>query len=112
MNSSYNDLPRPPISTTSGALEVLRVWTAPGATQEVVVNPAWSDPGTWGILLVDAARHAAKAYAALGLSEDQAFARILELFRAEIKNPTANPEQISVMRRKYNGGRRARKGRR
>ena len=43
----------------------------------------------WGLLLVDVARHAARAYAReSGFSEEEALARILDMFEAEIARPT------------------------
>jgi hypothetical protein len=43
----------------------------------------------WGLLLVDIARHAARAYAREGvMSEEEALARILDMFESEIARPT------------------------
>jgi hypothetical protein len=43
----------------------------------------------WGLLLVDIARHAARAYAREGAcTEDEALARIVDMFEAEISRPT------------------------
>ncbi len=43
----------------------------------------------WGLLLVDIARHAARAYAReSGYTEDEALQRILDMFEAEIARPT------------------------
>jgi hypothetical protein len=43
----------------------------------------------WGLLLVDLARHAARAYARESeYTEDDAMNRILEMFQAEIERPT------------------------
>jgi hypothetical protein len=43
----------------------------------------------WGLLLVDIARHAARAYAReANYSEDEALNRIVEMFEAEIARPT------------------------
>ena len=43
----------------------------------------------WGLLLVDIARHAARAYAReSGYTEDEALARIVDMFDAEIARPT------------------------
>ena len=52
------------MATSNGeSFEVLRVWTAPGQTQEVVLKTTWKNPATWGLMLADTARHAANAYA-------------------------------------------------
>ena len=43
----------------------------------------------WGLLLVDIARHAARAYAReSGYTEDEALTRILDMFEAEVARPT------------------------
>jgi hypothetical protein len=43
----------------------------------------------WGLLLVDVARHAARVYAREGAyNEDEALARIVDIFEAEIARPT------------------------
>ena len=43
----------------------------------------------WGMLLVDIARHAARAYGRESeYSEEEALARILEMFESEIERPT------------------------
>ena len=43
----------------------------------------------WGLLLVDIARHAARAYAReSGYTEDDALTRIVDMFEAEIARPT------------------------
>lgn len=47
------------------------------------------------MLLVDAARHAAKAYADESMSETEALERILQLFRAEIESPTDRPAGVN-----------------
>jgi hypothetical protein len=43
----------------------------------------------WGLMLVDIARHAARAYAREGAyTEEEALGRIVEMFEAEIARPT------------------------
>ena len=50
---------------------------------------AFEEPDMWGLLLVDVARHAARAYAReSAYTEDEALARILDMFEAEIARPT------------------------
>ncbi len=83
-----NELTPPPNAKNAGAVEVLRVWAEPGAAQQLVLQTTWKEPGAWGLLLADVARHAAKAYAAEGVPEAQALDRILQLFRAELAAPT------------------------
>lgn len=70
------------------AVEVLRVWAAEGSPQQFTLQSTWDDPAAWGLLLADLAHHAARAYAANGLSETAAFERIVAGLRAELENPT------------------------
>ncbi|RMI08682.1 MAG: DUF5076 domain-containing protein [Calditrichaeota bacterium] len=77
------------------AFEVLRIWTAPGAYQQVILRTSWEDPGAWGILLVDIARHAARAYEREGWDRREALDRIRELFDAEWDFPTDEPLDIT-----------------
>ena len=43
----------------------------------------------WGLLLVDIARHAARAYARESeYTEEEALTRIIDMFEAEIARPT------------------------
>ena len=43
----------------------------------------------WGLVLVDIARHAARAYAReSAYTEDEALTRIVDMFEAEIERPT------------------------
>ena len=90
-----SQLQPPPISNEPSAKELLRVWAGPDLPQEYVIEPMWDDPGAWGLLLVDIARHASKAYAAAGeISEEEALARIKSLFDAEWNASTDNPQQL------------------
>jgi hypothetical protein len=83
-----NELTPPPSAKSASAVEVLRVWAEPSAGQQFVLKTTWKEPGAWGLLLADVARHAAKAYAAEGVPEAQALDRILQLFHAELAAPT------------------------
>ncbi len=87
-------LPPPPIATEAGAREVLRVWACPGAAQQVALRTVWRDPAAWGLLLADAARHAAKTHARDGMTETEALARIVRAFEAEMAVPTDDPTRI------------------
>lgn len=89
------ELGTPPLAQTQSAFEILRVWTAEGASQECVLQTAWQDPAAWGLLLVDIARHAARAYASTTqLSEQQAFDRIRMGLDAEWSSPTDQGQQV------------------
>lgn len=89
------ELEVPPIANTnSQAVEVLRVWAAPGQPQQLTLRTTWKDSGAWGLLLVDIARHAAKAYATEGHTPADVLARIRELLDAEFSKPTDTPIQL------------------
>ena len=89
------DLEPPPIaSSCPEAIEILRVWAAPGAPQQLALRTGWEDPGAWGLLLVDIARHAAKAYEREGQDATAAIQRIRELFDAEWSSPTDDPKDL------------------
>jgi len=90
-----NELDPPPIATENPeAVELLRVWAAPGAPQQLVLQTVWKDPGAWGLLLVDIARHAAQAYKRQGQDPSQTLGRIRDLFDAEWPSPTDEPEDL------------------
>jgi hypothetical protein len=64
-------------------MELLRVWIADG-DQVVNISPAlWNDPGTWGLMLVDLAKHGAAAYAAKGLRREDTLGSIRAAMDAE-----------------------------
>jgi hypothetical protein len=55
-------LPVPPAVTgASKAMEIARIWLVDG-DQHVVLSPnLWKDSASWGLMLVDLARHVASA---------------------------------------------------
>ena len=68
--------------------EILRVWIADG-DQVVTLSPRmWEDPGAWGLMLVDIAKHVAAAYEAKGITSDIALQKIRAAMQAEWSNPT------------------------
>ena len=70
------------------ATEVLRAFVVDGGLS-IAFARAFEEPDMWGLLLVDIARHAARAYAReSGFTEEEALARILDMFEAEIARPT------------------------
>ena len=90
-----NELDTPPISEDNNAFEILRVWGGENLPQQFSLNTTWDDPGAWGLLLVDMARHTAKAYENTGgISEKEALNRIKELLDSEWNAPSDVPEQI------------------
>jgi len=81
--------PLPPdVMTREDAIEILRVFVLDGGLS-LAFQRAFEEPDMWGVLLVDLARHAARAYARESeYTEEEALSRILEMFNAEIKRPT------------------------
>ena len=70
------------------ATEVLRAFVIDGGLS-IAFQRAFEEPDMWGLLLVDIARHAARAYARESdYSEEDALDRIVEMFEAEIARPT------------------------
>jgi hypothetical protein len=90
------ELAAPPISRDSSSQEVVRVWAVNGQPQQVSLRATWSDPAAWGLMLVDIARHASKAYAEGDVArEREVLLRIRQAFDAEWQNPTDEAEQIN-----------------
>lgn len=81
--------PLPPdVVGREDATEVLRAFVVDGGLS-IAFTRAFEEPEMWGLLLVDIARHAARAYAHESeFSEEEALERILEMFEAEIVRPT------------------------
>jgi len=70
------------------ATEVLRAFVLDGGLS-IAFARAFEEPDMWGLLLVDIARHAARAYARESdYTEEEALTRIVEMFEAEIARPT------------------------
>ena len=81
--------PLPPdVDGPRGRHEVLRAFVVDGGLS-IAFQRAFEEPDMWGLLLVDIARHAARAYARESeYTEDEALARIVDMFEAEIARPT------------------------
>jgi hypothetical protein len=81
--------PLPPdVIGREDAHEVLRAFVLDGGLS-IAFSRAFEEPDVWGMLLVDVARHAARAYAReANYTEEEALARIVEMFEAEIARPT------------------------
>ncbi|MDB5546919.1 MAG: uncharacterized protein JWP21_366 [Tardiphaga sp.] len=78
----------PDVAGRDDATEVLRAFVVDGGLS-IAFTRAFEEPAMWGLLLVDIARHAARAYAReSAYSEDEALNRIVEMFEAEIARPT------------------------
>ena len=81
--------PLPPdVVGRDDATEVLRAFILDGGLS-IAFTRAFEEPDMWGLFLVDVARHAARAYAReSAYSEEEALARIIDMFEAEIARPT------------------------
>lgn len=86
------------LTMLKGSHEFLRMWARPQGPMTCLIDPAklGADPFLFGMAMVDAIRHGAKAYAhAVNISEDHALGRILDGFDAERDNPTDSPSRIN-----------------
>src|ERR1700682_1785032 len=81
--------PLPPdVMGRDDATEVLRAFVVDGGLS-IAFARAFEEPDMWGLLLVDIARHAARAYARESdYTEEEALTRIVDMFAAEIARPT------------------------
>ncbi|MCJ2007797.1 DUF5076 domain-containing protein [Methylobacterium sp. E-041] len=87
MSESFQALEIPPDALEQGGIEVLRAAVVDGAVS-VALRRSFDDPATWGRLMVDLARQAARAYALeTDLSEEEAFERIRAGWEAEGLDP-------------------------
>ncbi|WP_398470306.1 DUF5076 domain-containing protein [Tardiphaga sp.] len=78
----------PDVEGREDATEVLRAFVVDGGLS-IAFMRAFEDPEMWGLLLVDIARHAARAYGRESeFTEDEALRRIVDMFEAEIARPT------------------------
>jgi len=78
----------PDVVGRDDATEVLRAFVLDGGLS-IAFTRAFEEPDMWGLLLVDVARHAARAYGReSAFTEEDALARIVDMFEAEIARPT------------------------
>jgi hypothetical protein len=85
----FEALSVPPDALEKGGHEVLRACIVEGGVS-VALRRSFDEPFTWGVLLVDLARHAARIYALeTSLSEDEALAEIRAGMEAELDRPTS-----------------------
>jgi hypothetical protein len=89
MSGAPKEQPIPPDAIANeNAVEVLRAFVVDGGLS-ISFQRAFDDPSMWGMLLVDIARHAARAYAKENVcTEEEALERIYDMFEAELSNPT------------------------
>jgi hypothetical protein len=78
----------PDVMGRDDATEVLRAFVVDGGLS-IAFTRAFEEPDMWGLLLVDIARHAARAYAReSSYTEAEALARVVDMFESEIARPT------------------------
>jgi hypothetical protein len=84
-----HEQPVPPdAAANEDAVEVLRAFVVDGGLS-IAFTRAFDDPSMWGMLLVDIARHAARAFAKEGvMSEEEALQRITDMFSSELADVT------------------------
>jgi hypothetical protein len=88
VEKKFEALGVPPDILEKGGVEILRASVVDGAVS-VALRRAFEDPFTWGVLLVDLARHAARTYALeTEISEDEAMAEIAAGIQAELDDPS------------------------
>ena len=83
MTGKFESLDIPPDALEQGGVEVLRAAIVDGAVS-FALRRSFEDPATWGRLLIDLARQAARIYALeTEMSEEEAFERIRAGIEAE-----------------------------
>ena len=94
MNPNGNELDIPPkAKADTDSQEVLRVWIADGNSHVCLLHDICEDPGAWGLILVDIARHVANAYDHEGTKHfNEVLNRIKWGFDTEWNNPTDTPK--------------------
>jgi hypothetical protein len=74
------------------SFEIVRVWVAGNAQHVSLLTRVWDDPGAWGIMLADLARHIVNSYEEEGASNRTSILqRIKAAFDAETQSPTDVP---------------------
>src|SRR6266496_200389 len=74
------------------ATEMVRAWVANKALHCTLRVGVWKDPGAWGILLADLARHVANAHhEEEGRNVEECLAQVRRAFDAELDAPSDTP---------------------
>jgi uncharacterized protein DUF5076 len=95
---AYGALNPPPLVKDKDAHEVLRA-AVHNTEFHFSLRRGFTDAGAWGILLADAARHAARAYAHENImTEEAALQRIREGFEAAISEPADSRSQTTEIK--------------
>jgi len=87
---ALKELPIPNRSAEAGqGDEIMRVWMNSERNLDLTLVLSFDEPGPWGMLLSDIARHVARGYArAANMDEAQSFAAIRDAFINEANNPS------------------------
>ena len=87
-DDALHPLDPPPDAREKGGHEVLRCFVVDGGLS-IALRRSFDEAGTWGVLLADLARHAARIYALeTDISEDEALETIKAMLDAEWSRPT------------------------
>jgi Domain of unknown function (DUF5076) len=87
-SSKLRQLGLPPDAQELGGQEILRAFIVDGGLSVSLIR-GFEKPETWGLLLMDLARHASRIYASEdGIPEADALERIHRMFEAERLRPT------------------------
>ncbi|POR43551.1 DUF5076 domain-containing protein [Methylobacterium sp. V23] len=93
MTDKFEELSAPPDAIENGGIKVLRASVVDGAVS-IALRRSFDDAATWGRLLADLARQAARVYALeTEMPEEDAFARIRAGFeRAGFEAESLDPD--------------------
>ena len=92
----YSALNPPPELRETGN-EVMRAAVHEGELHFSMIR-GFADPAAWGLLLVDAARHAARVYAHEKIcTEDEAVERIRAVFEEAIRQPPEGSAEVTAV---------------
>ncbi len=87
--------PPPTVHRAARAMELARIWIVDGNQHVRLSANMWDDPGAWGIMLVDLAKHVANAYEERGRDRQEVLERILSAFAAELESATDDPSPLN-----------------
>lgn len=92
--SRFGELPIPTAAMSDAkAIELIRAWASGGKQHISLATGVWNDPASWGIMLVDLAKHIANSYqVAQSVDRGQVLARIRAGFDAEWTHTTDTPQ--------------------
>ncbi|HVY87811.1 MAG TPA: DUF5076 domain-containing protein [Hyphomonadaceae bacterium] len=83
--------PPPEAYVDPKAFEIARIWAADRKQVVTFASELWEDPRYWGMMLVDLARHVARAYELNGkMDEGEALSLLRRGFEAEWVEQTTN----------------------